>query len=176
MSGFELLTIRLRTKQFVFAKALYNKSIGVLSCSKKINSAQIRPKQTFMPREKNNFDDRRYKGKVGVTTDKGMLRLILPRSVSGALPRKISLGLHDTPENREIAEAKAMVIQGDIKLGQLDKSLERYGLSSKRFRSSNSAPQKSELLSLTSLYEKYINLKKKALHNDGMIRIENSKL
>lgn len=68
----------------------------------------------------------RYKGKVGVVSDKGALRLNLPRFLFGGKQRHIYLHLPDTPENRKLAEAKAMQIESDIKYERFDHSLDRY--------------------------------------------------
>jgi len=59
-------------------------------------------------------------------SDKGALRLNLPRFLFGGKQRHIYLRLPDTPENRKLAEAKAMQIESDIKYERFDYSLDRY--------------------------------------------------
>lgn len=69
---------------------------------------------------------RRPKGSVGVQSNGGYLRLSLPRHLFGGKQRFISLGLPDTEENRQLADAKAMAITADIRYERFDYSLERY--------------------------------------------------
>lgn len=68
---------------------------------------------------------RNPRGTIGVEKLRRMLRLRLPASVATG-NRYISLGLEDTPLNRQIAELKAQQISVDISLGQFDHSLAKY--------------------------------------------------
>lgn len=98
--------------------------------------------------------DRRYKGKVGVSSNNGSLRLSLPRSLFEGKQRYLSLGLKDTPENREIAKLKAHRIELDIKLNNFDFSLKSY-------RSQSQAVVKPHKhLTLLSLFEQFMEVKR----------------
>jgi hypothetical protein len=56
------------------------------------------------------------KGSVSVDSFQGRLRLRLPRQAFGGKRKYLTLGLDDTPGNRQIAEAKAKEIEADIRL------------------------------------------------------------
>jgi integrase len=96
----------------------------------------------------------RYKGKVGVSSDRGTLRLSLPRALFEGKQRYIYTGLQDTSENREIAQLKAHEIELDIKLNRFDFTLERYKADSV------SITQPRDLISLLELYKQFIKAKK----------------
>lgn len=68
----------------------------------------------------------KYKGKVGITSDRGALRLNLPRFLQNGKQQYLYLSLPDTPENRKLAAARAMQIESDIKLDRFDPTLNRY--------------------------------------------------
>ncbi len=75
---------------------------------------------------------RNPKGTVGIESFQGMLRLRLPRTIfEGGKQERICLGLPDTPQNWQIAEAKAKLIEAEIVLGQFDPTLKRYKQQSK---------------------------------------------
>lgn len=65
------------------------------------------------------------KNKVGVASDKGMLRLALPTYLFDE-KRYLYLGLEDTQRNRIIAEAKAKLIEYDLAMEKFDPTLEKY--------------------------------------------------
>lgn len=66
------------------------------------------------------------KGSVVVCSRNEMLRLRLPRAVFGGRQKYISLGIADTPRNRQLAQTKASQIEVDIILGSFDITLEKY--------------------------------------------------
>jgi integrase len=104
---------------------------------------------------------RAAKGSVVVDSLRGRLRLRLPRSLYSEQQAKyISLQIDDTPENREIAEAKARQAELDIKSGNFDFSWNRYRIFNHLTVLSSFKDQKPQpALSLTELWEKYIAYK-----------------
>ncbi|NES71254.1 MAG: hypothetical protein F6K24_41625, partial [Okeania sp. SIO2D1] len=70
--------------------------------------------------------DKKYRGKVGVSTNKGKLRITIPKSVSGKAGSFLSLGLTDNPENWKIARAKASLLESDILYERVDKTYDKY--------------------------------------------------
>lgn len=66
------------------------------------------------------------KGTVGVESFQDRLRLRLPRQVCKGRSRYLYLGLADTPKNRKIAQAKAMLIESDIVFERFDPTLDKY--------------------------------------------------
>ena len=70
---------------------------------------------------------KKYRGKVGVSENKGKLRITIPKSVSGKAGTYLSLGLSaDKPENWKIAQAKASLLESDILYEKVDKTYDRY--------------------------------------------------
>lgn len=96
----------------------------------------------------------RYKGRVGVSCTRGKLRLTLPRHLFGGKQIRLYLGLTDTPETREIAEAKAKWIESDINLDRFDPTLERYKLKTAI------PPKKPKSQTLVKVFEDYIHTRK----------------
>ncbi len=96
----------------------------------------------------------RHKGKVGVSSHNGVLRLSIPRSLYGGKQKYLYLGLKDNSTNRKFAEAKAQRIEADILYERFDPTLERYK-SQKNVKIEQ--PQPSQALS--ELYEQYIEIK-----------------
>lgn len=70
--------------------------------------------------------DKKYRGKVGVSSNKGKLRITIPMSVGGKSGNFLSLGLDDNPENRKIAQAKASLLESDILYERVDKTYDKY--------------------------------------------------
>jgi len=64
------------------------------------------------------------KGTVSVSFNQNRLRLNLPRTLFGGQRKYISLNLADTPENRAIAEDKALQANLDIRNNQFDFSFD----------------------------------------------------
>lgn len=69
---------------------------------------------------------RAKKGSVVVQTNEGRLRLQMPRHLCGGKQKFLYLNLADTPENWELAEAKARLIESDIKFERFDSTLKKY--------------------------------------------------
>lgn len=96
----------------------------------------------------------RYKGKVGISAYRNRLRLSLPRQLFGGKQKFIYLGLTDSPENRKLAEAKAWVIESDIRYERFDATLVKY----------SPAPQVDDSpITLIGLYERYINSRRQTV-------------
>jgi len=89
------------------------------------------------------------KGSVTVESFRGRLRLRLPRQVFGGALKYLSLYLPDTPENRQVAMAKAKIIEADIALERFDPTLQRY---KSPYASDDSPP-------LIELWQKYTEWK-----------------
>jgi integrase len=64
------------------------------------------------------------KGTVVVQSNEGRLRLQLPRHLFGGKQKFLYLNMADTDKNRELAQAKARIVESDIKF-------ERFALRSK---------------------------------------------
>jgi len=67
------------------------------------------------------------KGSVGIESFQGRLRLRLPRQLYDGKQKYLSLGLPDTDTNRQLAEAKAQLIESDIRVERFDYTLVKYG-------------------------------------------------
>ena len=96
---------------------------------------------------------RAKKGSVSIHNRKGFLRLRLPRNWFNGKLKFLSLHLPDTPENREIANAKANLMENDFIYERFDFSLEKYKLST--------APQIQ--ISFVQLFEEFQKFKCKTL-------------
>ncbi|EAW36289.1 Arm DNA-binding domain-containing protein [Lyngbya sp. PCC 8106] len=101
---------------------------------------------------------RRRKGRVGVSSCKGVLRLSLPRFLFEGKRKYLYLGLQDNPDNRKLAEAKARQIEADIIYERFDPTLERYH------------PQKAVAIerlktteTLARLYKQYIEIRRSSV-------------
>ncbi|MDJ0515398.1 MAG: site-specific integrase [Trichodesmium sp. MO_231.B1] len=71
--------------------------------------------------------EKKYRGKVGVSENKGRLRITVPKSVSGKAGTYINLGLSaDKAENWKVARAKAGQLESDILYEKVDKTYDRY--------------------------------------------------
>jgi integrase len=71
-------------------------------------------------------------GIAALESFRGRLRIRFPRANFGGEQKYLSLGLHDTPANREIANRKLQYIQSEIDDGKFDPTLERYQPQSKQ--------------------------------------------
>lgn len=69
---------------------------------------------------------RNQKGTVTVEVFRDRLRLRLPRQVFNGFQKYFTLGIPDTQENRELAEAKAKIIEADIAFERFDTTLRKY--------------------------------------------------
>ena len=101
---------------------------------------------------------KRRKGRVGVSSCKGVLRLSLPRFVCGGERRYLYLGLQDNPDNRKLAEAKARQIEADIIYERFDPTLERY-----RPQEAMTVRQSNPSQTLSKLYKQYIDTKRPSI-------------
>ncbi len=71
--------------------------------------------------------EKKYRGKVGVSENKGRLRITIPKSVSGKAGTYLNLGLSaDKAENWKVAQAKASLLESDILYEKVDKTYDRY--------------------------------------------------
>ena len=104
---------------------------------------------------------RAKKGAVVVQTRSGRLRLQLPRQVYGGDRKYLYLNLPDTPENWELAQAKAQLIESDIRFERFDPTLKKYKPQTHLtvVETLKSKPE----LTLTKLFERYLEFKKPAL-------------
>ncbi|MBD2203732.1 tyrosine-type recombinase/integrase [Calothrix sp. FACHB-1219] len=106
---------------------------------------------------------RNSKGSVIVNSFRNRLRLQLPRQLFNGKQKYLTLGLDDTPGNRQIAEAKAKEIERDIQAnilvpGTFDYTLNKYRPESFRLVEA----EKSEYpVSLNEIWEQFIEHKKK---------------
>ena len=57
---------------------------------------------------------------------RGRLRIRLPRKLFDGAQRDLYLGLNDTPENRQVAQAIKQLIDSDAAIGAFDRELEKY--------------------------------------------------
>ncbi|MCC5635978.1 site-specific integrase [Nostoc sp. CHAB 5844] len=102
------------------------------------------------------------KGSVTIQNHEGRLRLRLPRQLFNGQQKYLTLGLDDTPGNRQIAEAKAKEIERDIQVnavvpGTLDYTLNKYRPESFRLVET----KKSEYpVNLQEIWTKFIEYKK----------------
>ncbi|WP_228055955.1 site-specific integrase [Lusitaniella coriacea] len=81
-----------------------------------------------------------------------MIRLRLPRAIFGGRQKYISLGIANTPRNRQLAQTKASQIEVDIILGSFDVTLEKY-----KIKYDIDIPQ------LNDLWQRYCQFKSKEL-------------
>ncbi|BAY32178.1 phage integrase family protein [Nostoc carneum NIES-2107] len=106
---------------------------------------------------------RNTKGSVVVESFRKRLRLSLPRQLFNGKQKYLTLGLDDTPGNRQIAEAKAKEIERDIQAnilvpGTFDYTLNKYRPESFRLAETE---QPEYSVSLHDIWEKFIEHKRK---------------
>jgi integrase len=73
-----------------------------------------------------NFLKKAQKGTVVVQSNEGRLRLQLPIHLFDGKQKFLDLNMADTVENRELAQAKAQIIEADIKFEEFDSTLKKY--------------------------------------------------
>lgn len=73
-----------------------------------------------------NFLKKAQNGTVVVQSNEGRLRLQLPIHLFDGKQKFIYLNMADTVENRELAQAKAQIIEADIKFEEFDSTLKKY--------------------------------------------------
>jgi len=100
----------------------------------------------------------RRKGRVGVSSCKGVLRLSLPRFLYEGKRKHLYLGLQDNPDNRKLAEAKARQIEADIIYERFDSTLERY-----RPQKTVAIEQPKTSETLVQLYQQYIEARRSSV-------------
>lgn len=71
-------------------------------------------------------NDNKFKCLVGIETDKGRLRLRLPRSLYGGKQKYIALSLIDNEQNRRVAEIKQRQAELDILADHFDHTWQKY--------------------------------------------------
>ncbi|MEG4446266.1 tyrosine-type recombinase/integrase [Microcoleus sp. AT9_B5] len=111
--------------------------------------------------EKPESGGRASYGSVVVQNFRGRLRLRLPRFLYGGEQKYLSLGMPDTSENRQLAEAKAQLIESDIKFERFDPTLKKYKTQTHLTVVETIKPKPE--LTLTKLFAKYLEFKKPAL-------------
>jgi len=102
------------------------------------------------------------KGSVTVQPFQGRLRLRLPRQLFNGQQKFLTLGLDDTPGNRQIAEAKAKEIEKDIQVnvlvpGTFDYTLNKYRPESFRLVQAKNSEY---AVNLQEIWTKFIEYKK----------------
>ena len=111
--------------------------------------------------EKSESGGRASYGSVVVQNFRGRLRLRLPRSLYGGEQKYLSLGMPDTSENWELAQAKAQLIESDIKFERFDPTLKKYKPQTHLTVVETIKPQPE--LTLAQLFSKYLEFKKPTL-------------
>ncbi|MEO1148075.1 MAG: DUF3596 domain-containing protein, partial [Cyanobacteria bacterium J06638_22] len=90
------------------------------------------------------------KGSVSVTSDRGWLRL---RWKHQGKRYTMALGMPDSAVNRQIAQAKAGVIYGDVLSGNFDPTLEKY----------KPQAEQTDQLTVVELFQRWIDFKASSL-------------
>ncbi|HLO86213.1 MAG TPA: DUF3596 domain-containing protein [Nostocaceae cyanobacterium] len=108
-----------------------------------------------------NTTQKASKGSVGVESYQGRLRLRLPRQLYAGTQKYLTLGLADTPENRELAEQKARQIKSDIISGEFDQTLAKY--KTQRHLSIVIPGEAPPVLTISELWDRYIEYKRPTL-------------
>jgi len=111
---------------------------------------------------------RKSKGSVGIEVYQGRLRLRLPRSLYDGRQKYLSLGLDDTPGNRQIAEAKAKQIESDIVYERFDSSLNKYR--PEHFKLIEPSDRPKEIPKLDVIWEKFVEYQKKSCSANTIIK------
>jgi integrase len=102
----------------------------------------------------------KQKGKHGIASlesYRNRLRIHLPRAwYPGQSNKYLSLGLEDTPENREIAQRKLYWIQGELDQGTFDPTLERYQPTNKQGSYLKAVTDLRPQMTLIELWDSYV--------------------
>lgn len=106
------------------------------------------------------------KGCVGIESDRGRLRLRLPRSICKGSDRYLYLELMDTEANRKIASHKAAQIERDLFFNEFDSTLEKYR--SPRIQISRLVPVTTPEIEIRELWAAYSAFKAKFLSPSSM--------
>ena len=102
---------------------------------------------------------RAKKGKISIQAHRGMLRLSFSRSWFNGKRKYFMLGLPDTPKNREIAKAKASIMESDYIYEKFDFTLNKYRL--------ETAPE-DQSVSLLDIFQQYKDFKSNILKPSSM--------
>ena len=97
-------------------------------------------------------------GSVVVQSFRGRLRLRMPRHLYGGEQKYLSLGMPDTAENWKLAEAKAQLIESDIKFERFDPTLSKYKPQTHLTVIETIKPQPE--ITFSQLFVKYLQYKK----------------
>jgi lipase chaperone LimK len=116
------------------------------------------------------------KGSVSVDSFQNRLRLRLPRQLFDGKLKYLTLGLDDTPGNRQIAEAKAKEIERDIQANQLvpgtfDFTQNKYRPESFRLVDPNESTNEEK--NLSEIWDRYIAYKN-SISSPSTIKSQNS--
>ncbi len=84
-----------------------------------------------------------------------------PARFTGGDRKYLYLNLSDTPENWELAQAKAQLIESDIRFERFDPTLKKY--KSKTHLTVVETIKSKPELTLTKLFERYLEFKKPAV-------------
>lgn len=98
----------------------------------------------------------RKHGVASIESVRGRLRISIPRACFGGQQKYLTLGLSDTPKNREIANCKLESLQSDINLGHFDPTLERYKPQTKQQDYLKLIEKSRDTISLTQLWQEYL--------------------
>jgi len=88
-------------------------------------------------------------GKAQIQSNRGYLRIALPKHLYSGKRKYLSLGLADTPDNRAKAEVKLWEIQRDIDYNEFDTTLEKYLPGSKNKVNTSNTPGEEQVEQLT---------------------------
>ncbi|MDX2232283.1 MAG: tyrosine-type recombinase/integrase [Leptolyngbyaceae cyanobacterium bins.349] len=113
------------------------------------------------------------KGSVGVESFQGRLRLRLPRELFNGKQKYLSLGLPDTDINRRIAEAKANLIEADIRLERFDYTLAKYGKQQSQAQLTVVETLKGTSMSIAQLWARFFEHKRSSLKPKTVEKYEN---
>jgi integrase len=100
------------------------------------------------------------KGTVTVSSDRGMLRLHLPRHLFDGKQKYLLLGLADTPVNRQAAILKAQAIESDIAFERFDFTLSKY----------TSSYNKKDEIKLSDVWARYYDYKSRLVAKSTLKR------
>ncbi len=115
------------------------------------------------------FPRKGQKGHVGISVNRGKLRLTVPRCLGKPVGTYIHLGIDDTPHGRKLAQIKANDLMGDILMDKVDYTFSKYKVIRDR------QPQKVETsLALIELCESYFKTKVKSQENTALTTYKNT--
>ncbi|MBD2774537.1 site-specific integrase [Iningainema tapete] len=109
------------------------------------------------------------RGSVGIESYQGRLRLRLPRLVYEGKQKYLTVGLGDTPENRELAEEKVRQIELDIVSDDFDPTLAKYKPKTHLTVITGLKPKQEPLLN--ELWEKFVEYKRPQCSHNTMLHV-----